>query len=74
MYFYVFQWLRDEFTKDEEEVQGFEPVDHLLSLIDPIYDAHCVLLREIELRLSNWEPPYVGDILNNFFENLQVRI
>lgn len=47
-------------------------IENLLSLIDPIYDAHCKLLGEIELRLSNWEPPFIGDIMSNFCENLQV--
>lgn len=69
-----FQWLRDEFTKDDVDIQSFRVIENLLSLIDPIYDAHCVLLREIELRLSNWEPPFIGDIMSNFCENLQVSI
>lgn len=65
-------WLRDEFNKEDDDLQNFEAIDHLLLIIDPIYDAHCVLLREIEIRVSNWDPPYVGDILYNFFENLNL--
>lgn len=74
MFLWLRQWLRDEFSKEDDHSQNFGVIDHLLSLMDPIYDAHCVLLRDIELRLSNWEPPYIGDILNSFCENLTVSI
>lgn len=71
---FSFQWLRDEYLKEDDDSPGFGALDHLLSLIDPIYVAHCELLQEIELRFASWDPPFIGDIMQNFCKNLLVSI
>lgn len=38
-------WLRDEFDKVEEK-----SITELLRIVDPLHDAHCALLKEIEMR------------------------
>lgn len=43
-------WLRDEFDKTEERC-----ISHLLRIIDPLHDAHCELLKDVEQRLQTWE-------------------
>ncbi|KAL1132219.1 hypothetical protein AAG570_010176 [Ranatra chinensis] len=43
-------WLRDEFSKHDSPC-----ISHLLNIIDPLHDAHCILLKEVELRLAAWE-------------------
>uniref|UniRef100_A0A1B6G4V9 Moesin/ezrin/radixin homolog 1 n=2 Tax=Proconiini TaxID=565685 RepID=A0A1B6G4V9_9HEMI len=44
-------WFRDEVCKEECP----SSVDALLNLIDPLHDAHCLVLRDVELRLAAWE-------------------
>lgn len=54
-------WFRDEMSKEGEE--GVEGVAALLNLLDPLHDAHCMLLRDMELRLAAWESnPSISDI------------
>lgn len=69
---FCFQWLRDEMSKEDDEMGQIESVNMLLNLIDPIYDAHSVFLRDVEMRLSNWEPPCIADVLLQHFNNLEV--
>ncbi|XP_054290625.1 FERM, ARHGEF and pleckstrin domain-containing protein 1-like [Macrosteles quadrilineatus] len=44
-------WWRDEVCKEECP----SCVDTLLNLLDPLHDAHCLILRDVELRLASWE-------------------
>lgn len=49
-----------------------EAVNLLLNLIDPIYDAHSIFLKDVEMRLSNWDPPCIADVLLQHFNYLEV--
>jgi len=44
-------WFRDEVCKEETQPS----VDALLNLVDPLHDAHCLVLRDVEMRLAAWE-------------------
>ncbi|KAK9512811.1 hypothetical protein O3M35_001145 [Rhynocoris fuscipes] len=64
-------WLRDEFSKNDAP-----SITHLLNIIDPLHDAHCILLKEVELRLATWENRganhhRISDILLKAVSNLQ---
>lgn len=51
-----------------------EAVNMLLNLIDPIYDAHSVFLKDVEMRLNNWDPPCIADVLLQHFNYLEVQM
>ncbi|XP_075235733.1 FERM, ARHGEF and pleckstrin domain-containing protein 1-like isoform X2 [Lycorma delicatula] len=54
-------WFRDEMNKEGED--GSDGVTALLNLVDPLHDAHCMLLKDMELRLAAWESnPTISDI------------
>lgn len=59
-------------SKEDDEMGQIESVNMLLNLIDPIYDAHSVFLKDVEMRLNNWDPPCIADILLRHFNNLEV--
>lgn len=60
-------------SKEDDEMGHIEAVNMLLNLIDPIYDAHLSFLKDVEMRLNNWDPPYIADVLLRHFNNsLQV--
>lgn len=61
-------------SKEDDEMGQIESVNMLLNLIDPIYDAHSVFLRDVEMRLSNWDPPCIADVLLQHFNNLEVML
>ncbi|XP_014262153.1 FERM, ARHGEF and pleckstrin domain-containing protein 1-like [Cimex lectularius] len=44
-------WLRDEFSKYDDK----SSITHLLNIIDPLHDAHCHLLKEIEVSMAATE-------------------
>lgn len=48
---FILQWFRDEMCKEE----AYSSVDTLLNLVDPLHDAHCLVLRDVELRVAAWE-------------------
>ncbi|KAI5693928.1 hypothetical protein M8J75_008038 [Diaphorina citri] len=48
-------WLRDEVNKADNSEVLVDSLDELFNLIDPIHDANCAFLRDIEVRLSTWE-------------------
>lgn len=73
-FLFDFQWLRDEMSKEDDEMGQIESVNMLLNLIDPIYDAHSAFLKDIEMRLNNWDPPCVADVLLQHFNNLEVKL
>uniref|UniRef100_A0A1B6CJ10 Moesin/ezrin/radixin homolog 1 n=1 Tax=Clastoptera arizonana TaxID=38151 RepID=A0A1B6CJ10_9HEMI len=57
-------WFRDEVYKEDSHYS----LDALLNLVDPLHDAHCTILRDVELRLAAWEnksghQQRIGDIL-----------
>lgn len=67
------QWFRDEVYKEESHFS----LDALLNLIDPLHDAHCTILRDVELRLAAWEgktgqQQRIGDILLKAMDFLPV--
>lgn len=35
--------------------EAYSSVDTLLNLVDPLHDAHCLVLRDVELRVAAWE-------------------
>ena len=51
------QWFRDEVAKETESGNALLP-EEMLSLLflhlDPIYEVHCGLLKEIEQRMAAW--------------------
>ena len=51
------QWFRDEVAKETESGNTLLP-EEMLSLLflqlDPIYEVHCGLLKEIEQRMAAW--------------------
>lgn len=59
-------------SKEDDEMGQIESVNMLLNLIDPIYDAHSIFLKDVEMRLNNWEPPCIADILLRHFNYLEV--
>uniref|UniRef100_A0A224X662 Moesin/ezrin/radixin homolog 1 n=1 Tax=Panstrongylus lignarius TaxID=156445 RepID=A0A224X662_9HEMI len=64
-------WLRDEFNKNDAP-----SIINLLNIIDPLHDAHCLLLKEVEQRLATWESRganhhRIADILLKAVSNLQ---
>jgi len=61
-------------SKEDDEMGQIESVNMLLNLIDPIYDAHSVFLKDVEMRLNNWDPPSIADVLLRHFNNLEVCI
>ncbi|XP_026814742.1 FERM, ARHGEF and pleckstrin domain-containing protein 2-like isoform X1 [Rhopalosiphum maidis] len=65
-------WLRDVMSKEDDEMGQIESVNMLLNLIDPIYDAHSVFLKDVEMRLNNWDPPCIADVLLRHFNNLEL--
>ncbi|VVC43403.1 Hypothetical protein CINCED_3A007052 [Cinara cedri] len=65
-------WLRDNMSKEDDEMGQIEAVNMLLNLIDPIYDAHSLFLKDVEMRLNNWDPPCIADILVQHFNNLEL--
>uniref|UniRef100_A0A2H8TEU5 FERM, RhoGEF and pleckstrin domain-containing protein 2 n=4 Tax=Melanaphis sacchari TaxID=742174 RepID=A0A2H8TEU5_9HEMI len=65
-------WLRDVMSKEDDEMGQIESVNMLLNLIDPIYDAHSMFLKDVEMRLNNWDPPCIADILLRHFNNLEL--
>ena len=50
--FVLLQWFRDELSK--EECMPEEVLALLFNHIDPIYEYHTVLLKDIEHRLAAW--------------------
>ncbi|KAK4293970.1 hypothetical protein Pmani_033376 [Petrolisthes manimaculis] len=64
-------WLREEVGK--EEGLGCEPLTQLFQLVDPIYECHTALLKDLDARLAQWdgrasganklESQRVGDIM-----------
>ena len=48
-----FQWFRDEVEKEDN--MPTEVLNTLFSLIDPIYDLHLKILRDVEQRVTTWE-------------------
>ncbi len=64
----VFQWFRDEVGQRQQETVdqhgglgglglgplAEEPLLSLFSHLDPIYEVHCTLLRELEHRMATW--------------------
>lgn len=68
----IHQWLRDELSKEDDDIGQIEAVNMLLNLIDPIYDAHSAFLKDVEMRLNNWDPPCIADVLLQHFSNLEV--
>lgn len=72
LYIFDFQWLRDEMSKEDDEMGQIEAINMLLNLIDPIYDAHSIFLKDVEMRLNNWDPPCIADILLQHFIYLEV--
>ena len=52
------QWFRDEVAKETESGNNALLPEEMLSLLflhlDPIYEVHCGLLKEIEQRLAAW--------------------
>lgn len=61
-------------SKEDDEMGQIESVNMLLNLIDPIYDAHSAFLKDVEMRLNNWDPPCVADVLLQHFNNLEVKL
>lgn len=66
--------MRDEFNKNDAL-----SITNLLNIIDPLHDAHCLLLKEVELRLATWENRgahhhKIADIFLKAVSNLQVNI
>lgn len=66
--------MRDEISKEDDEMGQIEAVNMLLNLIDPIYDAHSIFLKDVEMRLNNWDPPCIADVLLQHFNYLEVCI
>ncbi|XP_054721469.1 FERM, ARHGEF and pleckstrin domain-containing protein 2-like [Uloborus diversus] len=46
-------WFRDEVSKEEN--MPTDALAVLFSVIDPLYEFHCSLLRELEHRIATWE-------------------
>lgn len=59
-------------SKEDDEMGQIEAVNMLLNIIDPIYDAHSIFLKDVEMRLNNWDPPCIADVLLQHFKNLEV--
>jgi hypothetical protein len=59
-------------SKEDDEMGQIEAINMLLNLIDPIYDAHSIFLKDVEMRLNNWDPPCIADILLQHFNYLEV--
>ncbi|XP_071743916.1 FERM, ARHGEF and pleckstrin domain-containing protein 1 isoform X4 [Lepeophtheirus salmonis] len=75
-------WFRDEVNK--EDMVPEEIVSLLFSHLDPIYELHCNLLKDIEQRMATWEGrgnaarfvgdhKKVGDILLRYFDSSTVE-
>ncbi len=52
MFCVVLQWFRDEVS--QEDSLPDELLSFLFSHLDPIYEVHCRLLKEIERRMAAW--------------------
>ncbi len=56
----MFQWFRDEVGQQQKESGvslgslAEEPLLLLFSHLDPIYEVHSSLLRELEQRMAAW--------------------
>lgn len=59
-------------SKEDDEIGQIEAVNMLLNIIDPIYDAHSIFLKDVEMRLNNWDPPSIADVLLQHFKHLEV--
>ncbi|KAK7864426.1 hypothetical protein R5R35_000466 [Gryllus longicercus] len=44
-------WFREEVGRES----SVSAVEQLLALLDPLHEAHCAFLREVETRLATWE-------------------
>ncbi|CAB4062998.1 FARP2 [Lepeophtheirus salmonis] len=74
-------WFRDEVNK--EDMVPEEIVSLLFSHLDPIYELHCNLLKDIEQRMATWgrgnaarfvgDHKKVGDILLRYFDSSTVE-
>ena len=49
---FLFQWFRDELRKEECSMN--EEVSLLFNHVDPIYEHHTILLKEMEHRFASW--------------------
>lgn len=66
-------WFRGEVNKQDNNELLVDALDDLFNSVDPIYDANCSFLRDIELRLSSWEnkaQQCIGDMLLKHFNSL----
>lgn len=48
----LIQWFRDELTK--EEYMPEEVLTLLFNHVDPLYEHHTLLLKELEHRMAAW--------------------
>uniref|UniRef100_A0A8D8Y1G1 FERM, RhoGEF and pleckstrin domain-containing protein 2 n=1 Tax=Cacopsylla melanoneura TaxID=428564 RepID=A0A8D8Y1G1_9HEMI len=59
-------WFRDEVNKTDNSELLVDALDELFNLIDPLHDANCAFLRDIELKLSQWDnkaQQCIGDVM-----------
>jgi RhoGEF domain len=76
------QWFRDELSK--EECMPEEVLTLLFNHVDPIYEHHSFVLKEMEHRLAAWEGrantfakgdvQRVGDVLLKITSKLDVSL
>lgn len=72
------QWFRDEVEKEDN--MPTEILNTLFSLLDPIYDMHLRILRDVEQRVTTWEnslavqQQHLGCILLSNMDLILVRI
>ena len=48
----MLQWFRDEVSKEENMPDDL--LSLLFSQLDPIYELHSLLLKDIEQRMATW--------------------
>jgi hypothetical protein len=66
------QWFRD--TVGQTDCMPEHLADLLFSSLEPIYDAHCLFLQDVEQRLTMWYVFYVVGLATFLFLTFSLYI